>query len=207
MVRGGRRPGNSGSREAILEAARAQFGQLGYEATTIRGIARAAGVDPALVHHFYGSKEQVFVAATQLPVDPAVLAETLVAGDLDGIGERLARAFLGLWENPATRPPLLALIRSAVSTEHGATMLREFITSAVLTRLAAASDQPEPTLRATLCGSQLVGLAWVRYIIRVEPLASADPDTVVAAIAPTLQRYLTGPLDLVAVSHRSRTAG
>ncbi len=195
-ARGGRRPGNSGSREAILDAARGQFAEFGYEAATIRGIARDAGVDPALVHHFFASKEGVFIAATQLPIDPAVVVPALlVGGDLDGIGERLARMFLGLWEDPSTRPPILALIRSAVSTERGAAMLREFITSAVLGRIAAAIDRPDPLLRATLCGAQLVGLAWLRYILRVEPLASADPEVLVAAIAPTLQRYLTGDLE------------
>lgn len=194
MSPGGRRRGNSGSREAILDAAKAEFARVGYQAATIRAIARGAAVDPALVHHFFGSKEQVFVAATELPIDPATVVPAILAGDTATAGERLTRMFLSLWENPATRPPLLALIRSAVSTERGAAVLREFITSAVLARIVAGLDQPDPQLRAALCGSQLVGLAWVRYVIGVEPLASADVDVVVAAVAPTLQRYLTGRL-------------
>jgi AcrR family transcriptional regulator len=194
MSPGGRRPGNSGSREAILDAARDSFGRSGYDATSIRSIARAAGVDPALVHHFFGSKEAVFTAAMALPVDPArIIAEVLEPGH-DGIGERLVRRFLSLWEAPATRVPLLGLIRSAVSHDQAAALLRQFMTSAVLGRIAAGIDRPDPELRATLCGSQLVGLAMVRYVVKVEPLASTDPEVIVRLVAPTLQRYLTGDL-------------
>lgn len=196
MSPGGRRPGSSGSREAILDAARDSFGRSGYDATSLRAIARSAGVDPALVHHFFGSKEQVFTAAMALPVDPArLIAEVLEPGP-EQVGERLARRFLALWETPATRAPLLGLIRSAVSHEQAAALLRGFLTTVVLGRIAAALDRPDAELRATLCGSQLVGLAMVRYVVKVEPLASAHPETVIRLIAPTLQRYLTGDLDL-----------
>lgn len=206
MSPGGRRPGTSGSRDAILDAARAGFGRDGYDGTSIRGIARSAGVDPALVHHFFGSKEGLFTAAMALPIDPTrVLAEVLGPG-LDGIGERLVRRFLALWETPATRAPLLGLIRSAVSHEQAAALLRGFITSAVLGRIAAAIDRPDPQLRATLCGSQLVGLALVRYVIKVEPLASADTETVVRLLAPTLQHYLTGELSSSRSARRGPSA-
>lgn len=194
MSPGGRRPGASGSREAILDAARDSFGRSGYDATSLRAIARSAGVDPALVHHFFGSKEAVFAAAMALPIDPArLIAEVLEPGH-EQVGERLARHFLALWETPATRAPLLGLIRSAVSHEQAAALLRGFLTTVVLGRIAAALDRPDAELRATLCGSQLVGLAMVRYVVKVEPLASADPETIVRMIAPTLQRYLTGEL-------------
>lgn len=191
MSPGGRRPGDSGTRDAILDAARGGFARAGYDATTIRGVAREAGVDPALVHHFFGSKEAMFAAAMALPLDPAVVVPQLLAGGTDGLGERVVRLFLGLWDAPATRTPLLGLLRSAMANEQAATMLREFLTSALLGRVAAALDLPDATLRANLVGTQMVGLAVLRYAVKVEPLASADHDTLAAAIGPTIQRYLT----------------
>ncbi|GAC1330247.1 MAG: TetR family transcriptional regulator [Mycobacteriales bacterium] len=194
MARSGRRPGESGSREAILDAARASFAQRGYDGTTIRAIARDAGVDAALVHHFFGTKDAVFVEAMGLSIDPAVVLPALLASGLDGLGERLVRFFVGVWDDSASRSPFVALIRSAVSHDQAADMLRGFVSRQVLGRVAAALDQPAPELRAALVGSQLVGLGMVRYVIKVEPLASADIETVVSAIAPTVQRYLTGQL-------------
>lgn len=194
MVRGGRRPGNSGSREAILKAAREQFAQSGYEAATIRAIAARAEVDPALVHHFFGSKEQVFIAAVELPIDPEALIGGLLAEGLDGIGERLVRTMLGLWEDPRTGAALLGVVRSAVSHDRAAAMIREFFQEAVFGRIAARLGRPDPLLRSNLVGSQVVGLAMFRYVIKIEPLASADHDTIVAAIAPTLQRYISEDL-------------
>lgn len=194
MARTGRRPGESDTREAILAAAMRAFAQGGYDGASLRSIAGAAGVDPALVHHYFGSKHGLFVAAMQFPVDPGAVLPALLAPGVDGLGERLVRFFLSLWDGAGDRSPFLALIRGAVSHEESAALLREFVTREVLGRVAAAVDQPEPELRATLVGSQMVGLAMARYVIRIEPLASADAETVVAAVAPTVQRYLAGPL-------------
>jgi AcrR family transcriptional regulator len=197
MARTGRRPGGSagsGSREAILAAARQALAQHGYDGTTVRGIAAEAGVDPALVHHFFGTKQGLFAAAMELPVDPSAVLPALLAPGVEGLGERLVRFFLSLWEAPADRSPFLALIRGAVTHEESAALLREFVTRAVLGRVAAAVNESQPELRATLAGSQMVGLAMARYVIRLEPLASADIETVVAAVAPTVQRYLAGSL-------------
>ncbi|GAC1345434.1 MAG: TetR family transcriptional regulator [Candidatus Dormibacteria bacterium] len=194
MGRTGRRPGGSGSREAILDAAQAVFADRGYDGGTMREIAQRAGVDPALVHHFHGTKEQLFAAAMRLPVDPAVAIPALLQPGTAGLGERLVRYFLGLCELGGEGSPFLALLRGAASHERSAAMLREFITRVVLGRIAASLDAPQAELRATLAGSQMVGLAMVRYVVRVEPLASADHDTVVAAVAPTVQRYLTGDI-------------
>jgi AcrR family transcriptional regulator len=190
--RRGRRTGGPDTREQVLEAARRRFGQQGYDATTVRQVAADAGVDPALVHYFFGTKSALFAAAVEYPVNPAELVAELVAtGGTGDLGERLLRLFLRLWEGRDTSP-LFALIRSASDNEHAATALREFITREVVGRVARAIEADQPELRATLCGSQIVGLAMVRYVVRVEPLASADPEEVVAWIAPTLQRYLTG---------------
>ena len=188
----GRRPGASGSREDILGAARASFADRGYDGTTIRGVAKAAGVDPGLVMHYFGNKDGVFEAAMQLPVDAATLVPALIADGVEELGERLLRVLIGIWEDPLTSRPMLAVLRPAVRHERAAALLRGFVGREVLGRLAVAIEAPDPELRATLVGSQLIGLAMARYVLRVEPLASADPETVIAAVAPNLQRYLVG---------------
>lgn len=194
MARTGRRPGLSGTREAILDAARRAFAEHGYQRATIRGVAELAGVDPALVHHYFGTKQGLFVAAVQLPVNPVEQLSALLADDPELVGQRMIGVFLSVWDLAANNSPLLALVRSAVSDEQAAAMLREFITEEVLGRIAEGLGSPGAKLRATLVGSQLVGLMMARYIIRVEPLASAPPAVVAAAIGPTLQRYLTGDI-------------
>ncbi len=190
--RRGRRAGATVTRELVLAAARERFARQGYDATTIRQVAGDAQVDPALVHYHFGTKADLFAAAVEYPVNPAdIVAALVAAGATDDLGERLLRLFLSLWEERGATP-VLALVRSAANNEQAATGLREFITREVVARIARAIDADRPELRATLCGTQLVGLAMVRYVVRVEPLASASPDEVVAWIAPTLQRYLTG---------------
>ncbi|HEX2049201.1 MAG TPA: TetR family transcriptional regulator [Actinomycetota bacterium] len=203
----GRRPGNSGSRDAILDAARREFAEHGYEGATMRAIAREADVDAALIHHFFGSKEGVFAATVEDAMrDTGAISET-VAGNLDDVGERVVRMYVALWDDAERRSPLLAIIRSAVSHDDAARLLREFIGRQVLGRVAAALPRPDAALRASLVGSQLVGLAMLRYIVRVEPLASADPETVVASVAPTVQRYLTGELPAAPAPRRGRSRG
>lgn len=176
-----------------MQAARECFAAAGFDRATIRAIAREADVDPALVHHFFGTKDALFVAAMELPIDPATAISPLLVGGIDGLGERLVRFYLGLWESEAATV-MLTVLRSAVSQERAAELLRGFIGREVIGRLASALDREEPELRATLVGSQLVGLALVRYVIRVEPLCSAGTEQVVAAVAPTIQRYLAADL-------------
>ena len=192
MARTGRRPGVSGTREAILDAARRAFAEQGYQHATIRGVADLAGVDPALVHHYFGTKQGLFVAAMQLPVNPVEQLTAVLAEDPGQAGERIVEVFLSIWDHAADQSPLLALVRSAVGDEHAAAMLREFITEEVLGPVAHRLGSPDARLRATLVGSQIIGLAMARYIVRVEPLASAPAAQVATAIGPTLQRYLTG---------------
>jgi AcrR family transcriptional regulator len=187
----GRRPAGSDTRGLILAAARSAFASTGYDATSLRGIARAAGVDSALVVHYFGSKDRLFAAMMRLPDGFAENVVALAAQGRDGLGERLTRFFLAIWEDPVAREPMLALIRSAVSNEQAAATLRGFVTDALLARVAAALEASDQHLRATLAGSQLIGMAMLRYAVRVEPLASADVETVVAWLAPTLQRYFT----------------
>ena len=192
MARTGRRPGAGGTKQKIRAAARSHFSRVGYEGATIRGIAAAAKVDPKLVLHYFGSKEGVFRAAMDLPFDPATALPALLQPGLEGLGTRIARFFLETWESRGGSP-MLALIRSAVSNESAAALLRDFVTREVLARVAEALELDQPRLRASLVGSQLVGRAMLRYVLKVEPLASAPRSRVAAWIGPTLQRYLTDP--------------
>ncbi|WP_033286099.1 TetR/AcrR family transcriptional regulator [Streptomyces sp. NRRL F-525] len=182
------------TRDRILAAAREEFSERGYEKTSVRGIAKAAGVDSALVHHYFGTKEQVFEAAIAVALAPAQNApDAVVEGPLDGVGERLTRFIFGIWENPATRTPLLAVVRSAVNNEAAAAVFRRLVVSQVLGRVAARLDLPDGELRAELAAAQLVGTAMLRYVIKVEPLASVDVERIIARVAPVVQGHLTGP--------------
>jgi AcrR family transcriptional regulator len=192
MARTGRRPGSAGTKDRILAAARTHFGEVGYDGGTIRGIAAAARVDPKLVLHYFDSKDGVFVAAMEFPFDPSAVLPKLIEPGLDDLGIRLARFFFETWESPAGSR-MLALIRSVVASEHAAGLLRDFVTREVLARLAQALELDEPRLRATLAASQLIGVAMLRYVVKVEPLASAPAARVAAWVGPTLQRYLTDP--------------
>ncbi|HEX6673584.1 MAG TPA: TetR family transcriptional regulator [Actinomycetes bacterium] len=194
MARTGRRPGSSGTREAILRAATEEFGEHGYDGTSIRNVARRAGVDAALVHHYFGRKQDLFVASLDLPVNPADMAASMLAEDPEAAGERIVGLFVSVWDHGANRQPLMALLRSAVTSEQAAAMLREFATREVFSRVVHRLDRPDAQLRANLVVSQLIGLAMARYIVKVEPLASLSPATLAIAVGPTLQRYLTGDL-------------
>jgi AcrR family transcriptional regulator len=181
------------TRDRILTAARAEFSERGYDKASVRGIAKAAGVDPALVHHYFGTKERVFEAAIELVVAPALAArDTVAEGPLEQVGERLTRFLFGVWENPTTRTPLLAIVRSAVNNETAAAVFRRLVTSQLLRRIATQLDLPDAELRAELAAAQLVGTAMLRYVIKVEPLASADVEQIVARVAPVVQAHLTG---------------
>ena len=180
-----------GARERILESARTQFAERGYDKASVRGIAKAAGVDPALVHHYFGTKDEVFAAAIEVSFEPALVVPAILGGPRDALGERLARFFIGVWENPVSRAPLLAIVRSALTHEAAAKVLRTFVLRRLLERIAAELDVPDPRFRAELAASHMIGIVILRYVIEVEPLASADPEEIVAQVAPTLQRYLT----------------
>ena len=192
--RGGRRPGESDTREAILTAARNGFAELGYDRATIRGVAAAAGVDPALVIHYFSSKDELFGAALELPVRPAEIFARGAAAGPDQLGATIVRTFLEAWEPPETRVRLMAMLRSAMTNDAAMAMIRDLLVREVFGPITQALGVPDAQLRATLVGSQFVGLAIMRFIARLEPLASASVDELVAAIGPTVQRYLTGDL-------------
>ena len=188
----GRPKGGSHARAEILTAARAAFGAHGYEAVTIRAVAARAGVDPALVHHYFGTKDQLFAAAVGFPLVPSTQAPALLAGDPDELGERLVRLMLSVWSQPEGRDRALAVLRSATTQDQAATVLREFVSRELIGRIAPVLPGPDPRMRVAAAASQIVGLAFLRYVIRLEPLASATDDEVVAMFAPVVQRHLFG---------------
>jgi AcrR family transcriptional regulator len=191
--RRGRRPGGEDTRAALLEAAREVFTEQGYNGATVRAIASRAGVDPAMVNHWFGGKESLFTAAVSIPINPVEIATQLLAGDREHIGDRLVRTFLTVWD-AAGGGAFAALVRSLAGHDEAVRMLREFLTTELFGRLVRELDVDRRELRVALCGSQIVGLGMMRYVVELEPLASADHGTVAAAIAPNLQRYLTGDL-------------
>ena len=193
--RRGRRPGGADTRDALLTAARTEFAERGFDGATVRVIADRAGVDPAMVNHWFGGKEALFTAALDLPIDPSTLVAEVVPGDPDRLGERIVERFLTIWDHTGGGRRLAALVRSVASHETAAAMMRQMISRILVRRVVASVAPDRLELRATLVGSQLIGLGMVRYVLRLEPLASAEHATIVAAMAPTVQRYLTGPLD------------
>lgn len=189
----GRRPGSPDTRAAILDSARGLFAERGLKGTTIRAVAAGAQVDPALVHHYFGTKDDLFMASLQIPVDPRELLAPVVAQGPDGAAERILRTLLSVWDDPELRLPLLSMVRG-IAEPQGQVLLRdgflEVVIRPIITELAA--DRPE--LRMPLIASQLIGLILVRYLVVVEPVASLPVDDIVGIYAPTLQRYLTGDL-------------
>jgi AcrR family transcriptional regulator len=168
------------------------FGASGYHAASIRAIAAEAGVDPALVMHYFGTKEDLFAASIRLPLRPAEAAEAILADGIEEAGRNLARLFFGVWEDPGSRDALLAMLRGAFDTEEGARALREFITSALLERVADRLEGDDPHLRTTLAASHLIGVAVLRYVVGFEPLRDAPVDRLVGEVAPRIQTYLDG---------------
>ncbi|GIF04053.1 TetR/AcrR family transcriptional regulator [Actinoplanes siamensis] len=193
--RTGRRPGNPDTRESILASARETFAEKGYDGASIRAIATGAGVDPALVHHYFGTKDKLFLAAMRAPLDPAELIDAAADGDRAEVGTRFVRLFLRIWDGPGGAAGV-ALLRSAVGAEWTTTLFREFVVTQILRRAVpklGLGDEQGP-LRITLAASQMVGIAMARYVIKVEPLASAPSEVIVAAVGPSVQRYLVGDL-------------
>ena len=190
MNRTGRRPGAPGTREAILDVARRGFASRGYDATSLRSIATEAEVDPALVLHYFGSKEGLFVAATGLPADLLEMFGGLAALPAGDRLQALVRGHLRMVDSDSGRNAMIALVRSAVSNDKAASMLREFLTAQLLPVIAGRTDQPDAQLRASLVAAQLIGIAMLRHVIKAEPLVKATPDEIVALVAPVIERYV-----------------
>lgn len=182
------------TRGVILTAARELFAARGFERTSMRAVAREARVDPALVLHYFGKKENLFLAAIELPFEPEAVLPTILAGDADSLGERVASFAVEVLENVHARARVLAIVRAAASEPAAAALLRGLIEQRIRDPIARALGTEDAELRAALMGSQIVGLVMARYVLRVEPLASLSPAELVEKVAPTFQRYLAGPL-------------
>lgn len=195
--RSGRRPGRSGAKEKILAAARARFAENGFDKTSIRAVATDAGVDPALVHHYFGTKQQLFTAAIQLPFDPEATLRTILGVPKDELGKTILREVVGIWDSPAG-PGVIASFRSMLASGD-LSLARTFVLEVVLerVRLRIATPEDDGRARVALVASQMMGVLVARKLVGVEPLASMPLPALVAAVGPTLQRYLTGPLELV----------
>ncbi|WP_129841703.1 TetR family transcriptional regulator [Streptomyces sp. RFCAC02] len=185
--------GTPDTRQRILASARAAFGEHGYDKASIRAIARGADVNPALVHHYFGTKEGVFAAAVAAAAEPAVRRLPEEARfPVAEFGLRFTRLFFRVWEDPVTRSPLLAVVRSAVVNETAARIFRAYVGTELLGRIAGGLDAPDARLRAELAAGQLVGVVLLRYVLQVEPLAGADVEDLIRRLAPVVQQHLTG---------------
>jgi len=191
MSRTGRRPGTPDTRDTILAVARRRFATRGYDATSLRSIATEAQVDPALVIHYFGSKEGLFIAATGVPAGIPELFASLAALPRQDFARALARGYLQLVDSDSSRNAIIALVRSAVSNDRAAAMLREFVTAELLPVITGLTGQPDARLRANLIVAQLIGIAVLRHVLRVEPLARATPDEIVRLVAPVIEQYLS----------------
>jgi AcrR family transcriptional regulator len=192
--RRGRRPGGADTRAALLQAAREVFAEQGYDGATVRMIATRAGVDAAMVNHWFGGKEGLFVKAIlQLPIEPATLVDILLDGPPDRLGERIVHTFITTWDTTGGGM-FAALVRSVASHEQAAHVLTGFFFREVFGKVVGSVAPDRLEFRAGLVGSQVVGMGMTRYVLQLEPFASADVATMVAAVAPTIQRYLTGTI-------------
>ena len=183
-------------KHVVLDAARGMYARQGYVKTTIKGVAAAAGVAPDLVRRYYASREELFAAAMRLPVDHATAIAQLLAPGFDGLGERLVRVTLRMLDEPETRDQIAAMVRDGAGAAKASAALREFLESVIVDRVAAALRVPDARMRVTLAISYVVGVAGSRYVLRMEPLASATEEEVVRLVAPAVQTALAGPHDV-----------
>jgi AcrR family transcriptional regulator len=190
MSRTGRRPGTPDTRDTILAIARRGFATRGYEATSLRGIAAEAKVDPGLVVHYFGTKDGLFAAATAFPEGLTQLLGSLTALPRPAFAQALVRAYLHVVDSDSSRNAILALVRSAVSNERAAATLREFLAAELLPVIARMTGHHDADRRAALVAAQLIGIAMMRHVLRLAPLAAATPDELAALVAPAIEQYL-----------------
>jgi AcrR family transcriptional regulator len=191
-ARPGRRPGNPDTRASILDAARAEFVEKGYDRTSMRGVAKVAGVDPALVHHYFDSKDGLLVESLALPFDPRQVIPELTSDGVAELGPRIVERFLWIWDDPDRRAPLVAIVKASMTTDAAADLVRNGMVRMILGPIVTVIDAPDAAVRAQCVASQLLGLAIARYIVCLEPFASTPAAELVARIGPNLQAYIDG---------------
>jgi AcrR family transcriptional regulator len=192
--RPGRPPGPSDSRDRILSSARNLFARNGIDKTSIRAIAKDAGVDPALVHHYFGTKTQLFAAAIHIPIDPMQVIGPLREVPVDQLGHVLPQILLQLWDSELGKG-FIATLRSILAGSE-ASLIRSFLQEVIAVEVGNRVDNPPGSgrLRVQYVASQLVGVVMARYILELEPFKSLPVEQIAETIAPNLQRYLTGQL-------------
>jgi AcrR family transcriptional regulator len=192
--RPGRPAGTSDTRERILASARELFAQNGIDKTSIRAVAAAAGVDPALVHHYYGTKQQLFAAAIHVPIDPMEVLGPLRDTPVDKLGYTLPKVLLPLWDSELGKG-FIATIRSLLAGSE-VSLIRSFLQEVIAVEVGSRVDNPPGTgmIRVQFVASQLVGVVMARYILELDPFKSLPVEQIAETIAPNLQRYLTGDL-------------
>ncbi|WP_035752881.1 TetR/AcrR family transcriptional regulator [Parafrankia discariae] len=183
----GRRPGGSDSRERILAAARERFLADGYQAVTLRSVAAAAGVDSALPSYFFGSKQGLFAASMALAVNPADVLDHVLAGEHDGLAERVLRGVLGVWDDPTSGPPLRTMLTTAMTDPALTRLVREAVGRELIDRLTARFGGPAGREHAAAFSLQVAGLILSRYVLELDPIASMTPDEIIRRCAPALQ--------------------
>jgi AcrR family transcriptional regulator len=188
--RRGRPRGVSDSRARIIAAAVDDFGEKGYDGATIRSIAARAGVDSALVHHYFGTKADLFAEAVGIPLRPDIDVPGILAGPREEIGERLIRYVLEAFEQPEVRRRGVMLIRTAIGSRLTTPLLAGFLSRELISRVSRSLDVDDADLRASLVASQIAGMLIARYVLRLPALAAASVDELVARVGPTVQRYL-----------------
>lgn len=190
----GRRAKGEDTRATVLVAAREEFAERGYDRASLRGIARRAGVDPALVRYWFaGGKAELFsTSIVDRDVNPKEIAHGIAVGPVEGLGVRIARAALGAWERPNASERLRLVFGAAASSED-ADAVREYLTHEVFSRIGSVLTGPDVPLRMNLVGAHLAGLMLARHVLRLEPLASTPFDELVDRVGPVIQRYLDDP--------------
>jgi AcrR family transcriptional regulator len=189
-ARTGRRPGTPETRDTILAVARRRFASRGYDATSLRSIAAEAKVDPALLIHYFGTKDELFAAATGMPAGLPELFGSLTGLPVHDRVHALIGTYLQLVDSDKSRNAILALVRSAVSNDKAAAMLREFLAAELLPVIAGLTGSLDARLRASLVAAQLIGIAMLRHVLRVQPLARATPEEIIALVTPAIEQYL-----------------
>lgn len=192
MAARGRRPGAGDTRSEIVDAARDLFATKGFDGTSVRAVARGAGVDPALVHHYFDGKAGLFAEVVGAPADIEERVAAAVDGPPEGVGERVVRTFLSVWDSPQGRVRFRAMFGAVASHDEAARLLQDFVSRTVLAQIAAHhhGEGEVADLAVAAAGAQLVGMGVLRYVVELPAMVGADPEELVALLAPQVQRLL-----------------
>ena len=208
MTPGGRRPGHADTRGEIVDAAKRTFAAKGYDGASLRAVAREAGVDPALVHHYFDGKADLFVAAMSLPFDPRSVARHAPATSPGPIGARIIEGFLTMWDHAeGTGSSFASCVAGMAASPNVADAMREFVAERVWGTTSVEANEGDSPTRRALVSSQLMGLAFTRYVMRVPPISTATPAEIARWAGPTLDRFISRPIGEAAPSEDLTNSG